>query len=48
VQARDGSLVATGDLTYTYTNGRSQTEHHQFTLVVGNGGQLLMDRDVQA
>jgi hypothetical protein len=46
VQARDGSLVATGNLQFTYSDGRKQTEHHQFTLVVGNDGHLLMDRDV--
>jgi hypothetical protein len=28
-------------------NGRSQTEQHTFTLVRGDGGQLLMDSDKQ-
>ena len=45
VQAQDGSLVATGTLEYRYQNGQRVTEQHQFTLVAGNGGQLLMDSD---
>ena len=45
VQAQDGSLVATGKLEYKYRDGRKVTEQHQFTLVPGSGGQLLMDSD---
>jgi serine/threonine protein kinase len=46
VKAEDGSLTATGQLEYRFRNGSRQTEQHQFTLVVGNDGQLLMDSDV--
>jgi serine/threonine protein kinase len=45
VQAQDGSLVATGTLQFTYRNGGQQAEQHQFTLVRGDGGQLLLDSD---
>jgi serine/threonine protein kinase len=47
VKAQDGSLTATGQLEYRFKNGSRQTEQHQFTLVVGDDGQLLLDSDVQ-
>jgi serine/threonine protein kinase len=47
VHAEDGSLTATGQLEYRYRNGSRETEQHQFTLVVGDDGHLLMDSDVQ-
>jgi hypothetical protein len=46
VSAQDGSLVATGTVTYT-ENGAPQREQHTFTLVRGEGGQLLIDQDIQ-
>jgi hypothetical protein len=46
VKVQDGSLTATGQLEYRFRNGSRQTEQHQFTLVVGDDGQLLMDSDV--
>jgi hypothetical protein len=36
---------ATGVLTYTTTDGRQQRELHRFTLVRGQGGELLLDGD---
>src|SRR4051795_6041138 len=47
VQAEDGSLTATGQVEFDYRNGSRQREQHQFTLVVGDNGELLMDSDVQ-
>nr|WP_281371580.1 serine/threonine-protein kinase [Petropleomorpha daqingensis] len=46
VHAEDGSLTATGQLEFRGQDGSRQTEQHQFTLVVGDDGQLLMDSDV--
>jgi len=45
VTATDGSLVATAQVTYV-EDGEPQVEQHQFTLVEGPGGQLLMDQDI--
>ena len=46
VQAEDGSTTATANLEFT-ENGEKFTEAHQFTLVVGPDGALLMDVDEQ-
>jgi serine/threonine protein kinase len=46
VKAQDGSLTATGQLEFRGKDGSRQTEQHQFTLVVGDDGQLLMDSDI--
>jgi hypothetical protein len=46
VTATDGSLVAHATVTYV-ENGAAQQEQHTFTLVRGQGGQLLMDSDRQ-
>jgi serine/threonine protein kinase len=46
VQATDGSLTATGELEFDYRNGTKEREQHRFTLVVGDDGQLLIDRDI--
>jgi len=46
VQATDGSLTATGELEFDYRNGTKEREQHLFTLVVGDDGQLLIDRDI--
>jgi hypothetical protein len=36
---------ATGEITYTYTDGSTQRELHTFRLSRGNDGQLLLDLD---
>ena len=46
VQAEDGSTTATATIEFT-ENGEKFTEAHQFTLAVGEDGQLLMDVDSQ-
>ena len=46
VQAEDGSLTATGVLEFT-EDGERFEETHQFTLVPGPDGDLLMDVDEQ-
>jgi serine/threonine protein kinase len=46
VKVQNGSLTATGQLEFRFRDGSRQREEHQFTLVVGDDGQLLMDRDV--
>ena len=46
MHAEDGALTATGQLEFRGQDGSRQTEQHQFTLVVGDNGQLLMDSDV--
>jgi serine/threonine protein kinase len=46
VHVEDGSLTATGQLEFRGQDGSRQREQHQFTLVVGDDGQLLMDSDV--
>ncbi|SDO85246.1 Protein kinase domain-containing protein [Klenkia soli] len=45
VTATDGSLVATAQVTFV-EDGEQQVEQHQFTLVEGADGTLLMDSDV--
>jgi eukaryotic-like serine/threonine-protein kinase len=47
VQAKDGSLTATGELEFRGRDGSRRREQHQFTLVRGADGNLLMDSDVQ-
>jgi hypothetical protein len=46
VQAEDGSTTATATIEFT-EDGEKFTEAHQFTLAVGDDGQLLMDVDEQ-
>jgi serine/threonine protein kinase len=46
VQTQDGSTAATVDIEYVWPDGRRQTERHVLTFVVGDGGELLLDRDV--
>lgn len=46
IRAEDGSTTATATIEYT-ENGETFTEAHQFTLVVGADGQLLLDVDAQ-
>ncbi|MEI4280990.1 serine/threonine-protein kinase [Klenkia terrae] len=45
VSATDGSLVATAQVTFV-EDDEEQVEQHQFTLVEGPDGTLLMDRDI--
>ncbi len=46
VTAEDGSLTASAQVTFVDRDGTEQVEQHQFTLVEGPDGRLLMDRDV--
>ena len=46
VTADEGSLTASAQVTYVDRDGTEQVEQHRFTLVEGDGGQLLMDSDV--
>jgi serine/threonine protein kinase len=48
IQSADGSTQPTLDIQYVFKDGRQQTEHHVLTFVVGDGGKLLLDSDVQA
>ena len=45
VSATDGSLVATAQVTFV-EGGEEEVEQHQFTLVEGTDGTLLMDEDI--
>ncbi|SDF62746.1 serine/threonine-protein kinase [Klenkia brasiliensis] len=46
VTAQEGSLTASAQVTFVDRDGTEQVEQHQFTLVQGPDGRLLMDRDV--
>ncbi len=45
VSASDGSLVATAQVTFV-EDGQQLVEQHQFTLIEGADGTLLMDQDI--
>ncbi|SFK91004.1 serine/threonine-protein kinase [Geodermatophilus ruber] len=45
IRAEDGSLVATAVLDFRYPDGSRQRERHEFSLVPGEDGGLLVDAD---
>ncbi|WP_295657541.1 hypothetical protein [uncultured Nocardioides sp.] len=45
IQAVDGRNTATAVMELVYASGTSETGPHEFTFIVGDGGQLILDSD---